>query len=287
MPKQIFFFSKKLGLHPKEVLAKARELGIVQAKVSSSWVDDVYLAQLNAGLLKDHPNLAAKLAQKNPDKEPNEKASRSKPSTNNVNNSDTILLKATTALLGTQSDLAAALHGCPKFIVAMSEKEPAVFVKLAMFVWLHSDQFIRWPKKAYCFWPGQVRASGTGRTPCYEYSQEQLALIRQAGLEPRAWNNDPAIFAFKLAGGDRPQRTDLKWEWTIHHIYDGKYEAQMGWPITHAVKHPAYFTEAAGLVALHPIADSLASEVAFFAWLLRHEAFQRFGFDPDGVFGRL
>ena len=253
MPQQIFFFAKELGLPPKEVLVKARALGIVQAKVPSSWIDDVTLARLKEELLKDHPNLVAK----------------------------------SIAPLGTQPELAAALLGRPKFIVTLSEKEANIFAKLAMFVWLNPDQFIRWPKRAYCFWPGQVRANGTGRTPCYEYSQEQLALISQAGLESRAWNNDPAIFAFKLAGGDRPQRADWKWEWTIHHIYDGKFEAQPGWQTTHAVRHPAYFTEAAGLVALHPIADSLASEVALFAWLLRHEAFKRFGFDPDGVFNRL
>ena len=224
MPQQIFFFAKELGLPPKEVLVKARALGIVQAKVPSSWIDDVTLARLKEELLKDHPNLVAK----------------------------------SIAPLGTQPELAAALLGRPKFIVTLSEKEANIFAKLAMFVWLNPDQFIRWPKRAYCFWPGQVRA-----------------------------NTDPAIFAFKLAGGDRPQRADWKWEWTIHHIYDGKFEAQPGWQTTHAVRHPAYFTEAAGLVALHPIADSLASEVALFAWLLRHEAFKRFGFDPDGVFNRL
>lgn len=279
MQQQIFFFSKELGLPPKEVLAKARQLGIVQAKVPSSWIDDTTLARLKEELLKDHPNLIATKSFI--------EGRREQPPLATESNSAAMRLKKSTTPLGTQSELAAALLGHPKFIVAMSEKEPNTFAKLAMFVWLNSDQFIRWPKRTYCFWPGQVRANGTGRTPCYEYSQEQLALIAQAGLEPRAWNNDPAIFAFKLAGGDRPQRADWKWEWTIHHIYDGKFEAQPGWQTTHAVRHPAYFTEAAGLVALHPIADSLASEVTLFAWLLRHEAFKRFGFDPDGVFNRL
>ena len=46
----------------------------------------------------------------------------------------------------------------------------------------------------------------------------------------------------------------------------------------------ATFTEAAGLVAIHPLADALADEVPYFAWLLRFEAYQRYGFDPDGVF---
>ncbi len=45
------------------------------------------------------------------------------------------------------------------------------------------------------------------------------------------------------------------------------------------------FTEAAGLVAIHPVADALADDLAYCAWLLRHEAYLRFGFDPDRVFG--
>ncbi len=64
----------------------------------------------------------------------------------------------------------------------------------------------------------------------------------------------------------------------------GRYPAVGSTASTRAVIHGNYFTEAAGLVAIHPIADALADELAYFAWLLRHEAFRRFGFDPDGVF---
>ena len=51
-----------------------------------------------------------------------------------------------------------------------------------------------------------------------------------------------------------------------------------------AVNDGRYFTEIAGLVAMPPIAEALADEVPYFAWLHRREAFERFGFDPDGVF---
>jgi hypothetical protein len=71
----------------------------------------------------------------------------------------------------------------------------------------------------------------------------------------------------------------------VHHIYDGKFPAPDRPTTTHAVKDPQLFTQSAGLVAVHPIADALADEVAYFAWLLRREAFDRFRFDPDGVFG--
>jgi len=52
----------------------------------------------------------------------------------------------------------------------------------------------------------------------------------------------------------------------------------------HATKKVCHFTQSAGLVAVHPIADALADEFPFFTWLLRAEAFVRFKYDPDGVF---
>ena len=51
----------------------------------------------------------------------------------------------------------------------------------------------------------------------------------------------------------------------------------------HAVKDGRRFTQSAGLVAIHPIAEALKDEYLYFAWLLRHEAFLRFGYDPDAV----
>jgi hypothetical protein len=38
------------------------------------------------------------------------------------------------------------------------------------------------------------------------------------------------------------------------------------------------------VITAHPIADAMCDEFPFFAWLLRARAFQRFGYDPDGVF---
>jgi hypothetical protein len=51
-----------------------------------------------------------------------------------------------------------------------------------------------------------------------------------------------------------------------------------------AAMDPRHFTQSAGLVAIHPIADALADEFGVFAWRLRAEAFLRFGHDPEGVF---
>lgn len=42
----------------------------------------------------------------------------------------------------------------------------------------------------------------------------------------------------------------------------------------------------AGLVAIHPIAEALKDEYFYLAWKLRHEAFLRFGYDPDAIFSK-
>jgi len=52
MAKRIFDISKQFALHPKVVLAKARELGIAQAKVVSSLLDDNDTSRLEKELLK-------------------------------------------------------------------------------------------------------------------------------------------------------------------------------------------------------------------------------------------
>ena len=52
MAKRIFDISKEFGLHPKVVLAKARELGIAQAKVVSSLLYDNDTDRLEKELLK-------------------------------------------------------------------------------------------------------------------------------------------------------------------------------------------------------------------------------------------
>ena len=51
----------------------------------------------------------------------------------------------------------------------------------------------------------------------------------------------------------------------------------------HAVKNGRHFTQSAGLVVVHPIAEAPRDEYFYFAWLLRYEAFLRFGYDPDAV----
>jgi translation initiation factor IF-2 len=59
MPVRIYDISKKLGLENKEVLSKAKELGIATARVASSSLDKITAEYLEEQIRKDHPELAA------------------------------------------------------------------------------------------------------------------------------------------------------------------------------------------------------------------------------------
>jgi translation initiation factor IF-2 len=59
MPVRIYDISKKLGLENKEVLAKAKELGITTARVASSSLDKITAEYLEDQLKQAHPELSA------------------------------------------------------------------------------------------------------------------------------------------------------------------------------------------------------------------------------------
>jgi len=61
MPVRIYDISKKLGLENKEILAKAKALNIAAAKVPSSSLDKISAEYLEEELIKDRPELAARL----------------------------------------------------------------------------------------------------------------------------------------------------------------------------------------------------------------------------------
>ena len=62
MPVRIYDIAKKLGLESKEILVKAKALGIAAAKVPSSSLDKISAEWLEEELIKSSPELAAKLA---------------------------------------------------------------------------------------------------------------------------------------------------------------------------------------------------------------------------------
>ncbi|MBP9903795.1 MAG: translation initiation factor IF-2 N-terminal domain-containing protein, partial [Verrucomicrobia bacterium] len=59
MPVRIYDISKKLGLENKEIISKAKALGIAAAKVPSSSLDKITAEYLEEQILKDHPELSA------------------------------------------------------------------------------------------------------------------------------------------------------------------------------------------------------------------------------------
>lgn len=172
----------------------------------------------------------------------------------------------------------------PKLIVEMGKADKPLN-RIAKEVWAAKDEFIRWPERSLLFWTGLVRHRDGRRKDCYAYSTRHKALLARAGLEEDGRNNGPAILAFRLAGGERRLRRDFpRHHWSIHHIYEGRFPIVSGRSVLHAAANGEHFTQSAGLVALHPLADGLAGDCRYFAWLLRHEAFVRFDYDPDKVF---
>jgi len=70
MPRRIYDISKKLGLDNKVIIAKARSLNITTAKVASSSIDNISADYLEEELIKDHPEVAARLAPKPVEEKP-------------------------------------------------------------------------------------------------------------------------------------------------------------------------------------------------------------------------
>lgn len=153
--------------------------------------------------------------------------------------------------------------------------------KIANEIWNHRTEFIKWPSKAILLWKGCIRVR------YHKYPDEIKKNLESKEISINSLSNGPAIASFFYAGGTRPKRaSNPNQEWHIHHIYNGKFPWIQGKDSLRAVKDGKHFTQSAGLVAIHPIAEALAEEYFYFAWLLRHECFSRFDYDPDMVFSK-
>jgi translation initiation factor IF-2 len=64
MPVRIYDIAKKLGLENKEIISKAKELGIAAAKVPSSSLDKISAEWLEEEIIKTNPAVAARFAPK-------------------------------------------------------------------------------------------------------------------------------------------------------------------------------------------------------------------------------
>lgn len=149
----------------------------------------------------------------------------------------------------------------------------------------HLTDFVQWSERAVLLWDGCDRCPPKDKKQKYHRYPElisKLAKAQKITLDSRP--NGPARAAFMFAGGKRPERFGSTNSATMHHLYSGKFPYFGRIKTTHAVKLHNHFTQSAGVVATHPVADALCDEYPFFAWLLRFLAFRRFGYDPDGVF---
>ena len=141
------------------------------------------------------------------------------------------------------------------------------------------EGFVCWPQKTLLLWEGCDRNSKYHKFPeQIKVKAKSLNII----LDRRT--NGPAIAAYLFAGGIRPKRYGSTNSWSIHHVYSKKFPYVEKEETLWAVKSGLHFTQSSGLVAIHPIADQMADEYPFFSWFLRAKAFQKFQYDPDGVF---
>lgn len=170
------------------------------------------------------------------------------------------------------------IYKSESILVTLRREMPEHINQIVDQVWNQKGLFLQWPARAFLFMPGSIR------NKYHKYTADQKRQIRDAELKPDGRSNGPAIMAYLLAGGERPARHVPGRQWSVHHIYDGKHPASGRKSVLHAVKDGRFFTEAAGLVAIHPIADALADDIPYFSWLLRYEAFKRFEFDPEEIF---
>lgn len=147
------------------------------------------------------------------------------------------------------------------------------------------DSFVRWADEAILLWPGCDRVPEQGkRLKYFKYPDRLRQMAREAGVYLDSRQNGPAIASFTLARGDRPERFGSSNAWSIHHLYSGKFPYCERQRTTHAAKDCNHFTQSAGLIAAHPVADAIVDEFPFFTWFLRAKAYLRFGYDPDVVF---
>ena len=159
------------------------------------------------------------------------------------------------------------------------------FRHVAEYVGMHWQDFVRFAEKPLLLWQSCDRLKPEGKKQKYHsYPTEIKSAAKRIYAKLDTRPNGPARAAFEFAGGERPERLGSTNDWTAHHLYSGKFPYIGRSSTTHAVKLGNHFTQSAGVITAHPIADALCDEYPFFAWLLRALSYQKFGYDPDGVF---
>jgi hypothetical protein len=130
----------------------------------------------------------------------------------------------------------------------------------------HLVDFVEWPKRAVLLWDGCDRCKPDGKPQKYHtYPKSIRTLAKAKKITLNSRPNGPARAAFTFAGGTRPERFGSTNATTMHHVYSGKFPYIDRVKTTHAVKLVKHFTQSAGVIATHPVADALCDEYPFFA----------------------
>ncbi len=178
------------------------------------------------------------------------------------------------------------LHDLPRwYSLEVEQIEPEAVRRVAICVGANWQDFVIFSELAVLLWKGCDRIKPAGNQQKYHaYPIEIKLAAKRLGFTLDGRPNGPARAAFDFAGGVRPKRTGSTNDWTAHHLYSGKFPYAERVNTTHAVKSGNHFTQSAGVVTTHPIADAMCDEFPCFTWFLRAISFQKFGYDPDGVF---
>ncbi len=166
----------------------------------------------------------------------------------------------------------------------ISELEPHL-QEIILKIFSDLNFLCNFPDKALLLWSECDRKPPSkGKQKYHSFPEAIKQEAKDKGIYLDSRPNGPAVAAFEFAKGERPERHGSNNKWHIHHLYSGKFPYKDKDSTLHASKECFHFTQAAGLVALHPLADALADESPAFAWLLRYRAYEKFGYDPDQAF---
>ena len=166
----------------------------------------------------------------------------------------------------------------------ISDLEPHL-QEIVLKIYTDIEFLCNFPETALLLWADCDRTPPIkGKQKYHSFPDTIIQKAKGKGILLDSRPNGPAIVAFEFAGGNRPQRYGSNNKWHIHHLYSGKFPYIGKENTLHASKDCLHFTQAAGLVAMHPLSDALADENPAFTWFLRFKAYEKFGYDPDQAF---
>ncbi len=119
---------------------------------------------------------------------------------------------------------------------------------------------------------------------------KELLAAEQAARPADPVPSHYAAAAFRFAGGTIPQMP-YAGGWSLRHLYDGTFDHYdeehfygAGQQRINALQDHRHFTQAAGMVAVHPVVNQLWPIYPWIVYTLRARAAVTLHYDPDRVF---